>query len=397
MTNEGQMTESVEPSARASAERSSQPGRFDTIQLLRFLAAFMVVLVHATFYTHERLAPDFPLYDEGASGVRLFFVISGFVMIVSSSRLVEATNGWRIFAVKRICRIVPIYWAILTLKLAIMLATPAMVLHAELDWAYILKSYFFVPAHNVDGVIAPFLGVGWTLNFEMFFYGLFALALFLRIKPLFALTPALIVLAALSLVRAPSWPVSLYFYSDPIVLDFLAGMFIALATRPLSTMPQPLAIGLALIGLVWLFAPLGISAGGTPTGQLINSIGRTVASALVVMGAIGMERRFGRHVPGFVLLLGAASYSLYLIHPIVAPVAPQLMGKLGLQWPLLAIAGSIVSATIAAIIAYRCVEEPVTAIVTRLARSLDLIPGGPDGLDKPLASPRPERRTSEPA
>ena len=90
-------------------------------------------------------------------------------MIISSENLKDNLRGWKIFAVKRIIRIVPIYWIITAVKLLAVIFATSFVLHAQLDFVYILKSYFFIPAMNAEGKLNPLLGVGWTLNFEIFF------------------------------------------------------------------------------------------------------------------------------------------------------------------------------------------------------------------------------------
>ncbi|MGB8899043.1 MAG: acyltransferase family protein, partial [Methylocella sp.] len=75
----------------ASANKENYTG----IQALRFLAAILVVMVHATLYTKERLDPTFGIWSPGAAGVDIFFVISGFVMVVSSRKLMtQPAGGW---------------------------------------------------------------------------------------------------------------------------------------------------------------------------------------------------------------------------------------------------------------------------------------------------------------
>jgi peptidoglycan/LPS O-acetylase OafA/YrhL len=84
------------------------------------------------------------------------------------------------FTIKRLIRIVPMYWIATTIKVAALIAAPAVVLHATLDPSRIIMSYFFLPSVTPDGRWEPILGVGWTLVFEMFFYLLFAVALFVK-------------------------------------------------------------------------------------------------------------------------------------------------------------------------------------------------------------------------
>lgn len=332
------------------------------IQALRFVAAIMVVCVHATYYTHERLDPSMPIYGLGAHGVRLFFVISGFVMIISSERLVGIANGWQIFAVKRMLRIVPLYWVITCLKVAILFAVPNVALHSQLDAGLIAKSYFFWPARGFDGQLTPLVGVGWTLNFEMFFYGLFATALLLRLRPIVFLAPILLGLSALSLLRGPSWPVPLYFWSDPIALDFLAGMLVARWAQRGSTWPPVLASAMVAGGCGWLFAPFPHGLTGLP-----YSIATTMAASVVVIGALSLEPHIGSRVPRWTLFMGAASYSLYLVHSMVAPAAPHLLGRIGLALPWLAVAVSVAISLLCGALCYRFLEMPLMRIFDSLA------------------------------
>lgn len=339
------------------------------IQALRFIAAFAVVILHCTFYTQERLAPHFTLFTPGAAGVRLFFVISGFVMIASSHRLEGTPLGWRVFAAKRVVRIVPMYWLVTTFKLLTLLAAPAVVLHSVLEWDFIAKSYAFIPELNKDGEIHPLLGVGWTLNFEMFFYLLFGIALSLRIAPLLFITPFLAGLSILSLYRDPSWPVPLQFWADPIVLDFLAGMILATLTRRGIRMPVALGWIAASLGCIYLFSWLPRPG---PFGSLSFSLAQTLAATLVVAGTVSIEEKIGPRLPKWILTMGGASYVLYLIHPLIAPAGPVVMNRLHLNAPWLSVFVSLTLAMVAAMLAYRFIEQPLTRRVNRFARAKGL-------------------------
>lgn len=71
------------------AKDSHRQETFNGIQVLRFLAAFLVLLTHSTFFVSSRIVDsDFPIWKEGAQGVQIFFVISGFVMMITSRSLV---------------------------------------------------------------------------------------------------------------------------------------------------------------------------------------------------------------------------------------------------------------------------------------------------------------------
>jgi exopolysaccharide production protein ExoZ len=165
---------------RTDVVTKSSKSVFRGLQALRGIAAFLVVITHSGFYVSERLRPGFKYWTRGTSGVDLFFVLSGFVMIYSSVKLFSDPNGWRVFAERRIVRIVPVYWLATTVKLVALLAGSSYILHSQLSVLKEIASYLFLPTRNLDGEIRPLLGVGWTLNFEMFFYALFTFALRLR-------------------------------------------------------------------------------------------------------------------------------------------------------------------------------------------------------------------------
>jgi len=351
-----------------------------TVQTLRFIAALAVVCVHSTFYTHERLAPGLSVYHEGSHGVRLFFVISGFVMILSSERLVTAPHGWLQFGIKRALRIVPLYWLILSLKVVLLTLTTGLALHNQLSFATAVKSYLFIPALNRDGEIQPLHGVGWTLNFEMFFYALFTIALLLRVGATRFIAPVLVMCAITSLFRTPTWPVPLQFYCNPIVLDFLAGMIIARACQRGLTLPKGIAWAFVVLGLAGIFLPIW-----PETLSFLDSLLVTLLSAAAILGATMLEPHIGARLPRWAVFMGAASYSLYLIHPLVAPAAPVILSRLHLYWPSVAVLSSIAAAMIAGALLYFFVETPINRFLNSQLKGTRLMGPRPH-----IGSPRAE-------
>lgn len=345
--------------AEVSRDTAPRALSYDGVQCLRFVAAMMVVLVHSTFYVSERLAPGFPVWTRGAAGVDIFFVISGFVMYLTYPRVNALPNPAVAFMTRRIARIVPAYWLVTTLKVAIMLALPGAALHATLgDPGYILKSYFFIPAYNAEGRIEPLLGVGWTLIFEMAFYAVFALALALKAEPLKFCSAVLVPCAILSIWRQPDWP-AVAVYCSHLVLEFLAGMMIARYATRLRA-PWALSAGLAAAALaVLFFAPQS-------EGLVSRVAGSVLPAAAVVCGVVMLERHLSGLKLSWLVFLGAASYSLYLIHPIVAPAMPQVMNRIGLVLPWLSISGSVICSIIASIILYIFFEKKVSGLLHRV-------------------------------
>jgi exopolysaccharide production protein ExoZ len=328
--------------------------KYDGLQVMRLVAACLVLCTHSMFYASERLDKGFHFWPRGAAGVDIFFVLSGFVMVYSSAKLLNLPGGWRTFVHHRIVRIVPMYWLAMTVKVGAMLATTGMVLHAQLSWPSVLCSYLFLPYRNFDGKITPLLNVGWTLNFEMFFYFLFALALYFRVNIYRFLGVVLSVLALLAAVRRPEWP-AVSFYLNTIVLEFFLGMLIARRCMAGKHLSRPVALVLLAVGFVLLLSPWPET--GVPT-ILIGGI----PAAMIIWATASLEDEMHR-VPRIVLYFAEASYVLYLVHPMVAPSVPALLSRIGFVHPWISVAGSITLALVAAALVHRFIETPVTRLL----------------------------------
>jgi exopolysaccharide production protein ExoZ len=344
-------------------------GTYTGIQALRFVAALLVVTTHATLYTRERLDGSLPVWHFGEVGVDLFFVISGFVMMVSTQSLVGRADGWKQFAVRRCIRIVPMYWIATTIKLLVLVAAPTAVLHAKLDPGKTVLSYLFLPSRNIDGDVQPLLAVGWTLTFEMFFYAVFALALFLRARRPVIAGAVLGACAAGWLFREAHWlpgqwpPATVYL--DPIVLYFLIGMIIGAWTTGTST--RRCALGLGGVLLFWAALRALDPADRSLDG--LREVARPAIVTLVVLAMVLLDPLIKGRIPRPITFMGDASYSLYLFHPLVAPVVPAALAHVGLRVVPLSLVLCVVAAVLAAAVIYRYVESPLTARLRRRSGS----------------------------
>lgn len=154
----------------------NQRARFYEIDLFRFLAAMGVVLFHYTFrgYAADGLSPlSFPYLAEvfkyGYLGVNLFFMISGFVILLTA-----LDKDFKGFVISRITRLYPAFWAGVTITaLAIVFLGGSRFTVGMLQYLGNLSmvgGYFGVKA--VDGVY-------WTLLVEIRFYFLVGIILLL--------------------------------------------------------------------------------------------------------------------------------------------------------------------------------------------------------------------------
>lgn len=201
------------------------------IQALRALAAGMVVYAHALMTHKERIdhtANITDLFPYGELGVTLFFCISGLIIFNSTIGLAPGIESIRIFAIKRLIRIVPAYW-IATL----IYATKLKIQGTDITAQALAKSLFFIPYTDSTGLMRPILGSGWTLNYEMLFYTVMAVFLVLRAPwryiSVVVLISALVVFGQMTAEYTHSnEPLrAIQLLSEPILLYFLAGMAIA--------------------------------------------------------------------------------------------------------------------------------------------------------------------------
>src|SRR5690606_35064881 len=104
----------------------------------------------------------------GDFGVDLFFVISGFIMVHVSRNQFARPGAPLDFVRRRLVRIVPLYWTMTTLMVAVVLLLPQSVDTATADPRQWIASYLFIPFERAsDGMMRPVLGLGWSLNYEM--------------------------------------------------------------------------------------------------------------------------------------------------------------------------------------------------------------------------------------
>ncbi len=331
------------------------------VQVLRAVAALMVVAHHATILLEERMREPNSIWLGGTAGVDLFFVISGFVMMLTSARLGRGVRAGLRFFGRRLERVVPLYWIVTTVKLVTMLMIPALAIHVVGTAWHVVASYLFLPSLGPTGTMEPLVVVGWTLNLEMLFYVLVALALLLRAPVVAVVGAALVALTAISFVSdLPS--ALLHTWASPIVLEFLFGMLLAKAARA-GRLPGRWGSAL-LLGAGWLVLL------ATPWAMV--SVWRAllwgVPATAVLAGALGLEQTLGPRAPRWALELGDASYSVYLSHGFVLPLVGLLLLPAKLHGVMLrsaVLATSLLLSALVGELVYRAVELP---IMLRLGR-----------------------------
>ena len=341
---------------------------FALVQILRAAAALAVALHHVTHDASSLTVSDASLAARighampWEAGVDIFFVISGFVMLHASEALFQrGTTGIHIFVARRIARIVPLYWGATTLFLLVAALAPYSVSASLGGVGYIVRSYAFIPAARPDGLLEPAYGLGWTLNYEMFFYLWFAACLWLpRRSAILSVTACLGGLVVFGAIAHPTGDIT-QVWTSQIILEFLLGVWIRALLPSIGPLLVWVRLGLAAIAIIAFRASI-----------LVDGVPRIVAwgipAALLVLAAVtGKELARSRWTLVGVAL-GDASYALYLLHPFVMRAGSLLWRHIGMNTPIATVAYigfSLVLSCVVAWLVNRLLEVPVTRQVRR--------------------------------
>jgi exopolysaccharide production protein ExoZ len=297
----------------ASAPPHPAPHTFIYLQYLRGIAALLVVYFHAVLQLKNLgvVSSGLPLFGE--SGVDMFFVLSGFLMWITTDRSAITPKA---FMLNRLIRIVPLYWGLTVAAGLVALLLPEVLKHTKFETAHFFSSLFFLPSVNPSYIddthealkLTPVLVPGWTLNYEMFFYVIFAAVI--SLGSTLRLPAILFIFLAIcawgGFVNNSDSPIT--FYGNTIIFEFVFGIVIAIAVRHGITIRPSLALLGVLVGTgtVVYFNIIDIS--------MPRAVAFGVPAALMVYCLCCLERHTKVIKLPMLKALGDASYSLYLTH-----------------------------------------------------------------------------------
>jgi exopolysaccharide production protein ExoZ len=341
--------------------RSPVP-QFASIQILRAVAALAITIHHGMHEADLAARKSGGTFDWQftlplEAGVDLFFVISGFVMVHASRDLFGSPASILPFLRRRLARIVPIYWMTTLAFLVLTFGGLSPATRPFPSAEELTATFLFIPYVRPDGYLQPLYGLGWTLNYEMFFYLLFALVLpWPREKAVPALVLVLMLLVAAGHL-IPASQTAPHFWTRSIILEFGLGMIIGQMALSGVQPTRPAAAALALAALA-LFAFGSFAPALLPDRALLYGL----PSALLVMAALALDDAKLRHPLAKGLRnLGDASYALYLLHPFALKGLTLLAGTaIAALSPLLFLILGVTLACIAAMIVWRGFEKPLT-------------------------------------
>ena len=318
---------------------AARPTKLDALTSLRFFAALLVVVLHCG----QSLLPVLPelfgnLVNNGGEGVTIFFVLSGFILSFTYATQAEAKGklNLRSFFVNRFARIYPVYLACLLLRF------PWVIYMLKKGGGYsagyltlffgghltVLQSWY-PPMLNDPS----WLNQSWTLTVEFFFYSAFPFLLLplMRMPARLSIAIGIGLVVALAFVRrhyAVSLGEEMYWswQLPPARLgEFVLGMAagITFTKGRIKSQSTTACLWLGLAGL------LGILTFRPDVTNIWHTIVTPIASAALIVGLT--QVRAGLLSTPTLILLGEASYSLYLVHGIVKEVLIKITDKL--QFP----------------------------------------------------------------
>lgn len=353
-----------------------------SVQYLRAAAALAVVFYHISTVSQKAWGLDPERIDQvGAAGVDLFFVISGFIMAMIAGRQQEFDG--KDFWIRRIARVAPAYWVITLLVFVMAWQMPNLFNSTVADLYNLMTSLSFVALEQAGGGTGPLLVVGWTLNYEIFFYAIVALTAGLfSDRRLLGASAVIICFVAVGILLNPATP-SLVFYTDPILLEFVFGILIFHAwirSRAEGVGIMSMAFFAAgILLLVWQWE--------RPLAEW-RAFYWGVPAAAVLYGGLGALR----FKSALLARLGDWSYALYLTHVFVITFYIKhgiySVTAIDLPWPVHYLIMTVLAFAVAGAF-YTLVEVPFSRWTLRLLRGR---PGENDA-----AEPAPVVRDTEPA
>jgi exopolysaccharide production protein ExoZ len=330
------------------------------LHLLRVIAALGVVYYHATDEAGLKLD-----WDIGSRGVDVFFVISGFIIAYIGTAKPEQ------FLIRRLIRVVPFYWAATLFVFAIVSVMPHVFRTTQADWTHLGFSMAFLPREDPAGGMFPTLILGWSLNYEMFFYVLFALSLRIstRWSPVITCAWILAFMGAINLFASNS--PTMNFYAKPIVLEFCFGIVVFYLFSWLSAHKEALAKNMVLkLALLAVFVGSMLALALLEQyyrDQISRALVAGIPAFFIVLSALLLERIYGLASKNkTIYLLGEASYIIYLVHPYIVYSVLRL-AKLDntLPVPVLAalIVGLVAFTSVISVLIHLWFEKPVMAFL----------------------------------
>ncbi|HMI01431.1 MAG TPA: acyltransferase [Pedobacter sp.] len=305
--------------------------KLQSLQMLRGIAALLVVIYHLSATTFTYFNHKFLNLTWSWVGVDVFFVLSGFLITYIHFDDIISKGSTSKYLKKRFMRIFPVYWVILTSTVCIYIflmngatghSNQMLRLENSSTWVYLLGNYALFPIPNYV------IGVAWSLAYEILFYLLFAFCILFGLRFTKSVVPLLVIsilMVSFSGIRFFSFPLT--FISNPIILEFFMGCLIGYLFKYKSNLLKRKHFAITLVLLtVCCFVNYGIY--NSPFNRdLFSLILIGLVSSFLILGAAVLDKSGLYIVPRPFVILGDASYAIYLTHPILLSMMCRMSDK----------------------------------------------------------------------
>lgn len=298
--------------------------RIDSIQAIRFIAALCVSLFH--FGLISPYISGHTIYDVKFF-INMFFCISGFFVIMSTQNIEKRKS----FLPRRLIRLIPLYWAMTFATFFAAQILPEL-LGYKPDLMQLLKSLFCIPfersANKADATIRPIVGLGHTLQMEVAFSVFFAIAMKISHKYRALIVSAFAVCFAVlgRFIHFENTFLKFYLYVNwSSWLFFVLGILCFYIVNEFSKkekIPNGLFALWSTATVIVLLTPQFFWS--TIKAYDLSQYIQLVMCLFFVIEVILIDK-MGAKTPKFIVMLGNASFSYYLIHYYVVAVAEKFL------------------------------------------------------------------------
>lgn len=334
-----------------------------SLQVFRGLAAVMVLLAHSNIMLNKSLFSG--SFIPGYIGVDFFFVLSGFIIMLTCKKSIGSgeISG---YIRKRVLRVFPPYIIYTLMAFIVSYAYEQFTGTRLIYWIYINAQNFFqsisLYPFSADKTRLPILPVAWTLTHEMLFYILFASLFFIKNKSgillIAAAWIALIVAAPVMKVSGSNYLLDTFLSSRN--LEFIMGCVMAYFAS--NYVDWKISVSALICGLGMLVIAWSNTLSGYSITTLSDWAVYGIPFALIIFGATRLER-FIHNKEGkvfrFLVYLGDASYSIYLVHFIVIMVCKRTINDLGMEYGYVEFWLTSAIALVVSLAMYELIEEPM--------------------------------------
>lgn len=287
--------------------------RINTIQVIRAIACIMVIICHSS-YT-----------DWGQTGVDFFLIISGFVIMYSTEK-----SGTDSFWLKRIKRIIPLYWSVTIFTSFLIIIAPSLFNSYEVSGVYFIKSLLFIPYYH-NGLAGPIVAIGWTLNYEMLFYLIFWLNLKINKKYRGYGTVFSIILLVL-IGKIFTLPTIIDYWCNPVLLEFAYGIIIyyVMTVIEKSNWKEKVAnykLSISVFSYVLIIIAIELAEYFYQNIKVSRAYYVAGIISIVVLFYVIFDKQIW--CPKWILKIGDHSYEIYLLHIFCVRLCEKVLHRIG--------------------------------------------------------------------